>query len=91
MKFKVIKPAPGVPLETVSISEDALRLDLAIALIQSLDPLNLGAGDTQEERDFASDMRRSQVVLLKTWKEYARRKLQRLLAPQPSGPLRKRG
>jgi hypothetical protein len=71
---RILKPARNqkeTPVEALHLAEDLAGLDLAIRLIESVDPMNIGDSDTQQQRDFNRDMKRSTLALIHAWKHYA--------------------
>ena len=71
---RILKPARNqneTPVEALGLAEDLAGLDLAIKLIESIDERSIGDSDTQRQRDFNHDMKRSTLALIRTWKQYA--------------------
>jgi hypothetical protein len=71
---RILKPARNqkeTPVEALHLAEDVAGLDLAVKLIESIDEMNIGDSNTQQQRDFNRDMKRSTVALIRTWKHYA--------------------
>jgi hypothetical protein len=71
---RILKRAPNrkeTPAEALHLAEDIAGIDLAIKLIDSIDEASIGDSDTQSQRDFNHDMKRSTLALIRTWKQYA--------------------
>jgi len=64
-----------VPVEAINLAEDIAHIDAIIALLRKVDSWNISESKTQEQRDWASDMLQSQIILLQTWRRYAHKKL----------------
>jgi hypothetical protein len=70
-----------VPVEVVGLVEDMARIEHIIALLRLIDVQSITASDTQEQRDYGDLMLKSQRTLARSWQRYARRRLQKYLAP----------
>ena len=55
----------------LDLEADLVRLDIIIKLIEPIDEMNIGDSNTQQQRDFNRDMKRSTVALVRTWERYA--------------------
>ena len=65
------------PVAALVLAEDMRAIEQATRLLESVDHFSISATNTQRQRDFAYDMLRSQITLLKTWQRYAQRKLRK--------------
>ena len=77
---RILKPGRNqkeTPVEALHLAEDVAGLDLAIKLIESIDEMNISDSDTQQQREYCRDMKRSTLALICLWKHYATLKMRR--------------
>jgi hypothetical protein len=85
-RFRPRKPQQlgkyDVPVAAVELAEDIQRLHRALTELQQVDHTNIASSDTQTQRDHASAMLQSQIMLIRLWQRYAKRRLAtKYLAP----------
>lgn len=80
-RYRVIKHAPGVPIEVLELNEDITRLEEVMRLLKRIEPWNISAYNTQEAQEFAEMMLQSQRALVHSWLRYAKLRMRKYLAP----------
>lgn len=65
----------NVPDAALWLNEDIMRIEWMIMLAKQIDPRNITASETPEQREFGDTMLRSQIVLMQTWVRHARKVL----------------
>jgi len=71
----------GIDIDSVHLAEDILALGLAMNMLQSVDCWNITHSQKESDREFADDMMRSTLALIRTWHRYAQLKMRKKLAP----------
>jgi hypothetical protein len=71
---RILKPGRNrkqTPVEALQLGEDLTSIKEVIRKLESVDEMNIGPSDTQEQRDFNRDMMRSTLALIRAWQHYA--------------------